>query len=108
MLAQTCPMTTLAVVNVDAEDRPKAPAVHDCATPGRIMQNRAGPVPDDNVGSGQRRWDAWRPAWCTRDGGTSATGGPASAGCSARAGGSVDSPFTGVLADTTSAAARST
>src|SRR4051812_2548538 len=30
MLAQTCPMTTLTVVNVDAVDRPAAPGVHDC------------------------------------------------------------------------------
>src|SRR4051812_13381160 len=29
MLAQTCPMTTLTVVNVDAADRPAAPGVHD-------------------------------------------------------------------------------
>src|SRR3954447_8539625 len=30
MLAQTCPMTTLTVVNVDAVDHPAAPHVHDC------------------------------------------------------------------------------
>src|SRR3954451_24965452 len=28
------------MVNVDAGDHPAAPAVHDCPTPGRIMQNR--------------------------------------------------------------------
>src|SRR4051794_40674087 len=35
MLAQTCPMTTLTVVNVDAADRPAAPDVHDCRRQAR-------------------------------------------------------------------------
>src|SRR3954468_15389739 len=39
MLAQTCPMTTLAVVNVDAVGRPAAPGVHD----GRRRTPATGP-----------------------------------------------------------------
>src|SRR3954470_5916677 len=46
MLAQTCPMTTLTVVNVDAMDRSAAPSVHDCRRRARIVQDRKSPVPD--------------------------------------------------------------
>src|SRR4051794_40952003 len=38
MLAQTCPMTTLTVVNVDAVDRPTAPSVHDCRRRARSCE----------------------------------------------------------------------
>src|SRR4051794_18619372 len=55
MLAQTCPLTTLAVVNVDAVGRPAAPGVHGGRGQARLSQNREGHVPIDNVDSGQRR-----------------------------------------------------
>src|SRR4051794_16001614 len=40
MLAQTCPMTTLTVVNVDAADRPEGAQRARWPPPGKIVQNR--------------------------------------------------------------------
>src|SRR3954447_8107853 len=61
MLTQTCPMTTLAVVNVDAVGRPAAPGIHD----GRRRTPPWVPIWPDGlvVASGQKRTPGPEPMW---------------------------------------------